>query len=414
VSAIAHFSRHKKRQTDRAIILAYARLAADAGARGHFDELLCHVRTRAPRLFDAPWAEEQHLGIEALINLARHWEGHIRPLATWPGSDRSWRAVVNSLAQHLLSKHRIPAFLSAAWYATDEAFGEAKRRWFVAHGAGASLRSLGLPIQMTRRMEHVFLASPDHFGIEYAMRRAELLGLGAEPALVDAVLAARPALDLHHGDFWRTAWLLLISHRWEGDTGQVAPLIDFLHAVRHERVAVDTADDIVLREPPLPDLSLKGRTVRSVLRLMVDWHRNPGLGIGGLTWERSRLRPIVLEVPHEDQSRPPTFWELTELTNSAQLRAEGAALQHCVASYSHACWQGRSRIWSIRRRCNVSVRSVLTVEVDPRRRVVVQARGFRNRRAAGRALNVLQTWAARENLRLATISPGRNGDRARN
>ena len=81
---------------------------------------------------------------------------------------------------------------------------------------------------------------------------------------------------------------------------------------------------------------------------MVDWHRSLGLGVGGLTWERSRLRPIVLEVPHEDQTRPPTFWELTELTNSAQVRAEGTALQHCVASYSCACWQGRSRIWSIR------------------------------------------------------------------
>ena len=251
-------------------------------------------------------------------------------------------------------------------------------------------------------MEHVFLASPDHFGIEYAMRRAEMLGLGATSPLADAVLAARPALDLHHGDFWRTAWLLLIPHPWENDTGQVAPLIDFLHAVRHERVAVDTADGIVLREPPLPHFSLKGRTVRSVLRLMADWHRNLGLGIGGLTWERSRLRPIVLEVPHEDQSRPATFWELAELTNSAQLRAEGAALQHCVASYSYACWQGRSRIWSIRRRCNLSIRPVLTVEVDPRSRTVVQARGFRNRRASGRALNVLQTWAARENLRLAT------------
>lgn len=402
MSSVEQFSRHRKRQTDSVISLAYARLAADAGAREHFDELLRHVRARAPRLLDAPGADGRHLGVEALINLARYWEGHLRTLATWPGSDRSWRAVVNSLAQHLLSKHRIPAFLSSAWYATDEAFGEAMRRWFVAHGAGASFRSLGLPIRMTRRMEHVFLASPDHFGIEYAMRRAELLGLGATSPLADAVLAARPALDLHHGDFWRTVWLLLIPHAWESDTGHVAPLIDFLHAVRHEHIAVDTADGIVLREPPLPHFSLKGRTVRSVLRLMAEWHRNLWLGSGGLTWERSSLRPIVLEVPNEDQSRPATCWELAELTNSAQLRAEGAALQHCVASYSYACWQGRSRIWSVRRRCKLSIRSVLTVEVDPRSRTVMQARGFRNRRASGRALNVLQTWAARENLRLAT------------
>ena len=58
----------------------------------------------------------------------------------------------------------------------------------------------------------------------------------------------------------------------------------------------------------------------------------------------------------------------------------------------------------IRRPLAVTERELarLTVEVDPRRGMVVQARGFRNRRAAGRVLTVLQTWAARENLRLAT------------
>ena len=47
---------------------------------------------------------------------------------------------------------------------------------------------------------------------------------------------------------------------------------------------------------------------------------------------------MVVETPQEDPSAPPVSWELTELTDSAQLRAEGVALQHCVASYSHSCW----------------------------------------------------------------------------
>jgi hypothetical protein len=45
-------------------------------------------------------------------------------------------------------------------------------------------------------MEHIFLSSPDHLGVEYAMRRAELLGLGAHPGLVDAVLETRLSADL--------------------------------------------------------------------------------------------------------------------------------------------------------------------------------------------------------------------------
>jgi hypothetical protein len=343
----------------------------------------------------------RHLGVEALLNLARFADTYVRTIEDWTGSSASWRGGVNSLAHHLLGRYRIPAFLTAAWFATDDRYAEAKRQWFIAHSAGASFRSLALPIRLTRKMEHIFLASRDHFGIEYALRRAELLGLGADQRVTDAVLATRSALDLDNGEFWRTVWRFLIANSGSIDGAQVGPIIDFLHAVRHQRLAVDTAEGIVMREPPQPEFSLKGRTARSVLRLMGDWHRELGLVTGGLRWERSGLRPMVVETLSEDPSAPPMSWELTELTNSAQLRAEGIALQHCVASYSHNCWRGASTIWSLRRRRDANVRSIVTVEVDSARRTIVQARGFRNRGASGKVLQLVQAWAARENLRLA-------------
>ena len=397
------FVRHHKRQTDRAISSAFARLAGDAAAREHFAELLHAVRERAPNLLNSPVTGECHLGVEALVNLARHWNAHIRTVDTWVGNDRGWRAVVNALAQHLFARYRVPAFLASAWYATDEGLGDRKRLWFVEHSQGAAFRSLDLPIRMTRKMEHVFLGSRDHLSIEQAMRRAELLALGADATLVDAVLTARPAVVLRHGAFWRTVWHFLVTNGRVFDMEQVAPLIDFLHAVRHEHVAVDTTAGIVMRPPPLPEFSLKGRTVRSVLRLMEEWHRGLGTGEGGYAWQASTVRPMVVEAPCESPDAPPTLWELVELTSSAQLRAEGTALQHCVASYGYGCWKGRARIWSLRRRRGVTCRSVVTVEVNPQSRTIVQARGFRNRRASGRVFEMLQTWASREGLRVASI-----------
>jgi hypothetical protein len=44
---------------------------------------------------------------------------------------------------------------------------------------------------------------------------------------------------------------------------------------------------------------------------------------------------------------------------------------------------------------------VLTVEVDMKRRAVVQARGWGNRAASGKPLRLLQDWAVRERMRLA-------------
>jgi hypothetical protein len=292
VSPAERSVRHRKLRTDRAISQAYARLRTDARARATFSELVRYVRDRSPRLLEVQGIEP-HPGVEALINLSRFGDAYVRTIPTWGGSEASWCGAVNSLAQHLLGEYGTPAFLSAAWYATDR-YADAKRRWFIAHAAGASMRSLRLPIRLTSRMEHHFLGSQDHLGIEYALRRAELLGLGASRQLTDAVLSTRPAVDLDNGEFWRTVWIFLIVNARAIDNAQVGPIIDFLHAVRHERLAVDTAEGIVMREPSQPTFSLKGRTARSLLRLMDEWHRNLGLVTGGLKWEPSPLRPMVI------------------------------------------------------------------------------------------------------------------------
>jgi hypothetical protein len=239
----------------------------------------------------------------------------------------------------------------------------------------------------------------DHVGIEHAIRRAELLGLGAQDELVEAVLATRLATDLTNGEFWRTAWVFLIVDSHAIEPAQVGPIIDFLHSMRHERVAGDTAGGVVMREPPQPDFLLRGRTPGSLLRLVEAWHRGLGVVTGGLSWMPSKQRPMVVEVLHEP-SVPASSWVLTELTNSEQLRVEGAALRHCVASYAQRCWRGTSRIWSLRLNSDSKSRSVVTIEIDQRRHAIVQARGFRNRPASGRVFQLLQTWAAREDLRL--------------
>jgi hypothetical protein len=261
-------------------------------------------------------------------------------------------------------------------------------------------------IEMTRKMEHIFLTSCDHLTIEQAMRRAELLALGASDELVQSVLATGSATDLRNGAFWRTVWMFLVANESAIDLAQVGPMLDFVQAIRHERVAVETPDGIVLRDPPQPSFSMNGRTVQSMLRLMRDWHRSLGLANGGLMWSPSPLQPMLIEEPSQDPSAAPIVWQLMELTNGAQLRTEGTALHHCVASYADRCWRGASRIWSLRVRRGEKVRHVLTIEVDMKRRAVVQARGWGNRAPSGKLLRLLHDWTVRERVRLAIRVPG--------
>jgi hypothetical protein len=351
-------------------------------------------------LLEAPVLNGYHPGIEALVNLSRFEDAHIRPVADWPGTISSWRLAVSSLAHHLVCKYQVPVFLASSWHSAD-ASADKKRGWFVAHALGARFRSLDLPIVMSRKMEHIFLASRDHLPIEHAIRRAELLALGASAEIVQAVLSTRLATDLSNGEFWRTVWIFLVVNACLIDPAQVGPMIDFIQAIRHDRVAMETPTGIVEMDPPQPLFSVKGRTAQSMLRLMRDWHRSLGLSSTGFSWTPSPLRPMLLEEPSEDAAAPSRRWQLMELTNSGQLRTEGTALHHCVASYAYSCHQGLSRIWSLRLWRGERVRHVLTIEVDPRRRAVVQARGLANRSASGRPLQLLQDWADRERLQLA-------------
>lgn len=393
--------RYRRRQTDCAIRHAYARLAADALAVTRFSELLYCVRKRAPGLLEAPVVGGNHPGVEALVNLSRFGSAHIRPADDWPGTASSWRLGVSSLAHHLVCEYKVPMFLASAWYSTEGPNPDKRRGWFVEHARGASFRSLDLPIVMTRKMEDIFLGSYDHLAIEAAIRRAELIALGAPRSFIEAVSATLLATDLSNGVFWRTVWSFLIANASLIDPAEIGPMIDFMQAIRHERVAVETPDGIEELDPPQPTFSIKGRTVQSILRLMRDWHRSLGVGRVGRTWTPSPLQPLVLEEPSEDASDPPKRWQFIELTNSAQLRAEGAALHHCVASYADRCCRGMSRIWSLRFWRGEKVHHVMTIEIDPKRRAVVQARARKNRAVSGKPLRLLQGWADRERLRIA-------------
>jgi len=391
MSAHAQFSSYAKLQADRAVKRAFAALGA--AERSSFDELLAVVRTRT-NIRICPTV------LEALRNIARFGPNYVRPLPEWRGDHDSIYPVIDSLAQHLLAVHRVPRFLASVWYGDANGWADAKRRWFIAHASGMRFRDLDLPVSMSRQMESLFLRSPDHLSVEAAMRRAELLWLGGKDDLVKAVLATRLGSDLANGPFWRTVMQFFV--RWSDrlDPGAVGPIVDFVQYVRHEHIEVTTDEGVHLVDPPDPCFSIKGRSPASMQRLVEAWHR--GLGVqptSALSWSRSRLRPLTFQEPPFEPDRPPVRWQLVELTSTSELQAEGKALRHCVASYARLCLWKRSQIWSLRRSKDSSTfRSVATIEIDPKARAIIQARGLRNRAMSSRARELMLLWARRENI----------------
>lgn len=119
----------------------------------------------------------------------------------------------------------------------------------IAHSRGRTFRSLDLPFTMTRKMEHIFLAQ-DHLQLEPALRKAELLALGMPLELMNAILSSRLATDLGHGEFWRTVWMFMRAHAGDISATQVGPIIDYIQAVRHDDIHIETQDGVVRVAPP--------------------------------------------------------------------------------------------------------------------------------------------------------------------
>jgi hypothetical protein len=77
-------------------------------------------------------------------------------------------------------------------------------------------------------------------------------------------------------------------------------------------------------------------------------------------------------------------------------------MEHCVASYTSSCVQGKSTIWTMEVESAEGRQKILTVEMQPTTKVICQARGKRNARPGAKHREILRRWAAGAGLRLAS------------
>jgi hypothetical protein len=144
---------------------------------------------------------------------------------------------------------------------------------------------------------------------------------------------------------------------------------------------------------------MKGRSATTLLRDVIRW-RTEMEAYGKDTryiWSSSNIRPLEYEDAHG------TIWSIRELLGNGALFHEGRRMQHCVSGYSQSCAAGISTIWSMSRNDNGNPSQVLTIEVNPKRRVILQARGRNNREPSETEFEVLRQWFRRADLTLESI-----------
>lgn len=349
--------------------------------------------------------------VYALYALARQHSRWLRGAEDWKPLGHTARAQFHSLARHLLAEYEVPAFMDRAWFEGCNAVGEQRQEWFIQIGRGRSVRELQLPVALTRMAAYHFLKAPADYSFEGALRWGQTRGAGGSERLARAV-AASSLRDIQTDEpFWSEVihWFV---HRSELATSHVGPIVDFIFNVKFmPRTIILPDGEMECLPPPEPEFTMKGRTPAALLRRVEEWHAQlareqerplqswNGLGLEGWIQEQPALEQDVA-----------WQWTIRELVNSNELQAEGRAMNNCVATYINSCVEGKSSIWSLRLETPEwpEARRIMTIEVDPETKTIVQARGKCNVVPSDKscpkrlklAPNLLRQWAARSGLRL--------------
>jgi hypothetical protein len=334
--------------------------------------------------------------LKHLAERQAHW---IRPCETWWPETSNIRLATRSLAHHLLAYYPVPGFMDSAWDIQSGPAAFLQQVWFIRLGRGASFRSLNLPFVLTRAMEHYVRQAPDHFTAMQALRYGETRGLGGSETLAREVAGSRLGQRIECPQFWRTVITFLVE-QGEAALGHVGPIADFIQANKFPTEVVLTGDHVQIRAPTWPDFSMKGRTLKSVLRLVTEWHGDLAAGGRGdfVSWRKSGIEGYhIIERRDDDDNFE---WIIEELLDNGALLVEGREMRHCVYSYYPKCWRGETTIWSLRLRTGGREKRMATIEVNPPRRSIIQVRAKCNRPVGTRTSEVITQWAEWARLRL--------------
>jgi hypothetical protein len=324
--------------------------------------------------------------IQAVGMLAEHYRHRVRELADWKPKSKNVYAQLKSLVRHLFDQYGdVPAWVINAWDTKHlQRFGVSVPELTLHLGRGKALRHFpGLPVPLTKRLEHEMRQAPAGCTFVEALRYAQL-AIRDALAWFGPVLGSRMGREIEPRD--DAFWLKVVDFFAAAgmvDAQHFAPVCDWIRQKRSVGIG---------REPAQPGFSLKGRTMASILAQTEQWHRGlarlrhygPNISLT-TTWVGLPIADFV----GGDEGRV----RITQLTSYWQLLEEGHAHQHCVASYVQSCLKGRCGIFAL----TLDGERQLTLEVT-RDRILAQARGKYNRSMTADERHWVSHWLGEARL----------------
>lgn len=371
-----------------------------SAAREPFWRLIHAVRAQSQLLVPFPPRgrsdpEEAERIIRACGRLAEFAGRWLRPPEEWTAPVANPCVQFRSLVSHLFDAYPVPKFMTAVWLCTDTQDWERDLYLHLARGHGIRQYEIPAPVRLGKRAALFFMQAPDDLCPLQALRWAQVRSLGGDNRLArllsTTTVLAEPT---EHELFWETVIRFVIKHA-PITTDETVAIVNFIHQQRF--VPAETVWGLGAGPQPLqPDFTLRGRSLMSLRRHMVNWRTDVPIPCSSLvaskpTWTRTDIEPF--HHAHDGE-----WWTIDELLTDTELVIEGGIMQYCVATYIHACARRRTSIWSLKVQQGDRRKRVLTIEVLPTAKLIWQAKGKRNSPPSETAREILHRWAEQEGL----------------
>lgn len=330
--------------------------------------------------------------IAALEQLARNHTDWIRPVEDWRPNSYKPAHQFYSLARHLLAQYDVPAFFDTAFLQGNTPKARQEQVWFIHVGMGQNIRTAGVPMQITKRMAHLLLQEKrSYHTVVQCLRKVQYIAYGGNPKSAWEIAHGPLGEGFENEDFWETVVHFLANQAFL-ERSYINPIIDYIRNQKFTPQRIPQPDGTEIEGPPLhPNFCMKGRSINKLLRQVDVWHQElTGLEDVELEiWASSGFREFE-HVTLDPRLKRNIQWTVHELITSQQLYAEGRIMHHCAGSYAKRCAAGERSLWSLRaldldaEEENQVQEHVLTIEVDNKKKSVVQNAGKFNLKPFGK------------------------------
>lgn len=349
---------------------------------------------------------------KAIMFFSPFW---IRSPQTWKGGDEI------SFIKHIFTEYDVPQFLYKEWFQkeyTDNLFNRHYRDrnylrfewliWLIILGQGGSLKKAStffqwrIPSGFQNYLNNLpFDLTPVEACIFAEVKRLGGNNIDATRLLRDGGYVVNPMeqSDENYFKYWQDTVRWLIRHRNEISDEEADIILDWaMHqyteserAIREAEVYREDArqanEEQIIQNNQQPDraelqlFSMKGRSVQRVLEHSNEYLRQKSLPWSEYTWKNHGW-------DHTFDDSANSGWEIIELTTGKDLYREGQDLNHCVSGYAGRCVANVSAIFSLRQ----NGKRVITIEIQPFTKRIIQARGQRNRSADKKENDIITQW----------------------